>query len=43
MTTEPERVRQWLLSKWSIVAPADWLEACLDWLHEEEQVFIELF
>ncbi|KAK2193148.1 hypothetical protein NP493_14g01012 [Ridgeia piscesae] len=37
MTMEPERVRQWLLSKWSIVAPADWLEACLDWLHEEEQ------
>lgn len=37
MATEPERVKQWLLSKWSIVAPVDWLDACLDWLHEEEQ------
>ena len=40
MSTEPERVKQCLLSKWSIVAPGDWLEACLDWLHEDEQVHI---
>ncbi len=38
MVSELEEVCLWLRSTWHVVVPDDWLEACLQWIHEENQV-----
>ena len=40
VTEEMRHVGGWLKSRWSVIAPEDWLEACLQWLHDDNQVTI---
>ncbi|KFV43112.1 RecQ-mediated genome instability protein 1 [Tyto alba] len=30
-----ERVESWLLSRWHVKVPLMWLDACIDWIHKE--------
>ena len=43
MVNEEEHVRQWLLQRHRITAPQEWLQACIEWIHEENQVPIFMF
>ena len=38
MVAEAERVKTWLSNHVRISVPNDWLEACIDWIHSENDV-----
>ena len=38
MVKEAQKVRHWLISSRKISVPDDWLEACIEWVHSENEV-----
>jgi len=38
MVQEAQKVRHWLISSRKISVPDDWLEACIEWVHSENEV-----
>ena len=42
MVQEAQNVRSWLMNNRKISVPDDWLEACIEWIHSESEVTVDV-